>query len=269
VGRLPTLQPDTTLQLGLTLRVPGPTTSDEVLAFQLLDGRGQAVAQTQTYGNVDLRFSTLWSAGQAVPYQLRLALPVGLATGVYTLSLQRFDPAGGDLQPLADGSGQIAQRLTLATVKVPAPQAPPGLIATERFGSDIGLLGTSGQRLQSVTAQPGATISIPLRWLALDAPANDYTVFVHLLDSTGKLVAQADGPPLAGQYPTTAWDRGELVADTRQLQLPANLAAGRYVVHVGWYLPATGSRLATLPAVQNDSVQLEYVDVVAAAPSAR
>jgi len=29
----------------------------------------------------------------------------------------------------------------------------------------------------------------------------DYTVFVHLLDSSGKLIAQADSQPRSGTYP--------------------------------------------------------------------
>jgi len=264
-GRLPAVQPGTTLQLDLTLRVPGPTAGDQVFAFQLLDGRGQPVAQTQSYGNVDLRFSTLWSAGENVPYRFRLPLPAGLAAGVYTLSLQRFAP-GGALQPLAGPNGQVAPRLTLATVKVAAPSAPAGLPVAERFGSAIGLVAPPGQRLPDVPAQPGTTISVPLRWLALGTPTSDYTVFVHLLDAAGTLVAQADAPPLAGRYPTSAWAPGELVADPRQLRLPANLSPGRYHIQVGWYLPATGARLPTVPPAPDDAVTLEDV-MVAPSPA--
>lgn len=260
-GRLPTLRLGTTIQLDLSLRATGPTSGDDVLIFQLLDAASQPVAQTQSYGNVDLRFSTLWNAGETVPYQFHLPLPGALAPGVYTLSLQRFSPRDGAVQPLASVRGKVAQRLTLTTAKVAAPQASPALVTAERFGSALGLLGPAALPLPVVTAQPGATIGVPLSWLAVGAPTRDDTVFVHLLDVTGKLVAQADGPPLGGRYPTSAWDAGEVIVDPRLLRLPASLPPGRYTVHVGWYLPATGARLAATPPVPNDAVPVETVVV--------
>ncbi|HEV7217029.1 MAG TPA: hypothetical protein VGP33_18120, partial [Chloroflexota bacterium] len=260
-GRLPTVLPGTTIRLDVSLHVGGPTGGDEVLIFQLLDTASQPVAQTQSYGNVDLRFSTLWTAGETVRYQLHLALPGTLAPGVLTLSLQRYSPSIGSVQPLTSSSGTSEQRLILATVKVAAPLAPPAFVAPERFGSALGLLASAAPPLPMVTAQPGATISVPLRWLAVGAPSQDFTVFVHLLDSTGKLAAQADGPPLGGRYPTSAWGAGEVVADTRLLRLPASLAPGRYAVHVGWYLPSTGARLAASPPTPNDAVPVETVVV--------
>ncbi len=264
-GRLPTVQPGAAVDLDLSLRVAGPTATDEVLAFQLLDGRGQPVAQVQSYGNIDLRFSTLWTAGQVVPYHLHLPLPSTLTTGVYTLSLQLFSPAGGALQPLLAPTGQIGPKLTLASVKVSPARVSSAMPLLARFGPSIGLLAPTGPPRPELTAQPGTTVSIPLRWLAVAAPNADDTVFVHLVDANGKLAAQADGPPLAGRYPTSAWDAGELIDDTRQLPLPANLPPGRYTVQVGWYLPSTGTRLPVSPPVPADAVTVANVVVRAVA----
>lgn len=264
-GRLPTLRPGTTIRLNLSLRVAGPTSGDDVLIFQLLNSASRPVAQAQSYGNVDLRFSTLWTAGEEVPYQLRLPVPGALAPGVYTLSLQRYSPRSGAAQSLVDASGTVQQRLTLSTAKVAAPLASLALVATERFGAALGLLVPARTPLPLVSALPGATVAVPLRWLAVGAPTRDDTVFVHLLDGNGKLVAQADGPPLGGSYPTSAWGAGEVVADPRLLRLPASLPAGRYTVHVGWYLPATGARLVASPPTPNDAVPVETVVVRAPA----
>jgi hypothetical protein len=260
-GRLPTLLPGATIRLDVSFHVGGPTSGDEVVVLQLLDTASRPIAQTQSYGNVDLRFSTLWTAGETIPYHFRLPLPGTLAPGLYTLSLQRYSPLMGAVQPLAGSSGTNEQRLILATGKVAAPLAPPALVAAERFGPALGLLAPAAPPLPVVTARPGATISVPLRWLAVGAPARDATVFVHLVDATGKLAAQDDGPPLGGRYPTSAWGAGEVVADPRLLRLPANLPPGRYTVHVGWYLPATGARLAASPPTPNDAVPVETVVV--------
>lgn len=64
----------------------------------------------------------------------------------------------------------------------------------------------------------------------------DYQTFVHLRDpANGQNVAQADGPPLAGWYPTSWWPAGEAVTDWRNFPLPADLPPGRYRLVVGFY----------------------------------
>jgi len=79
-------------------------------------------------------------------------------------------------------------------------------------------------------------------------------VFIHLLDATGQIVAQHDGQPRNGAYPTSVWDAGEVVADEHVLDLPADLPTGAYRLRVGWYLPGTGDRLPV--AGDGDSVEL-------------
>ena len=72
----------------------------------------------------------------------------------------------------------------------------------------------------------------------------EWTTFVHLLDSAGRLVAQADGPPGEGAYPTTIWDVGEQVVDEKRLPWPSGEIAGPLRLAVGVYDPRDGSRLA-------------------------
>ena len=63
----------------------------------------------------------------------------------------------------------------------------------------------------------------------------DYTVFIHLLDEEGRIVAQQDGEPFGGAYPTSVWQQGELLGDEYRLQLPASLPGGTYRVVAGLY----------------------------------
>jgi hypothetical protein len=70
-----------------------------------------------------------------------------------------------------------------------------------------------------------------------------------LLDAEGKLVAQHDGPPNAGQSPTSGWLKGDRVLDEHQIPLPADLPAGEYRLIVGLY-DAAGERLR-LPDGEN------------------
>ncbi len=74
----------------------------------------------------------------------------------------------------------------------------------------------------------------------------DYTIFVHVHDSGGDLVAQHDGQPEGGQYPTSIWGVGEVVATAHPLSLPPDVS-GPYTIYAGLY---TWPDLVRLPATQ-------------------
>jgi len=86
-------------------------------------------------------------------------------------------------------------------------------------------------------------------------PSADYQVFVHLLGAGPEPVAQGDGPPLVGDYPTTMWAPGEVIADPHPVAIPADLPPGRYRLLVGMYDLATMVRLARLNE-GGDSVEI-------------
>lgn len=101
-------------------------------------------------------------------------------------------------------------------------------------------------------------------WEALQAPAVDYTVFVHLLDRADRIVAQYDGQPRGGELPTRAWPVGYPVADAVTLALPP-LPADTYRLVVGLYDAATGRRLA-VPAAADGRFLLGEVVWPAGSP---
>lgn len=90
------------------------------------------------------------------------------------------------------------------------------------------------------TRVDGNQLLLTLYWQSTARLDRDYTVFVHVLDTTGKIVAQADRQPQNGNYPTSMWDPGEQVKDDYEFTLPR---AGEYRVKVGMYRPDTGDRL--------------------------
>ncbi len=99
-------------------------------------------------------------------------------------------------------------------------------------------------RLNQYDIQEGAgVLTVTLHWQASQTPAADYHTFVHLLDSTGALVWQQDGPPVDSGQPTSTWSAGKTIKDTYALVLPPEYPDGRYDLLVGWYNPATGARL--------------------------
>jgi hypothetical protein len=95
---------------------------------------------------------------------------------------------------------------------------------------------------------------LTLYWQTLTSLDKDYTVFVHSLSGEGKLLGQADGPPVGNHYPTSLWLSGEIVQDSRLVP-----AGDRYLV--GLYDPVSGERL---PAFGSDGTRLPDDAVVLA-----
>jgi hypothetical protein len=95
------------------------------------------------------------------------------------------------------------------------------------------------------SVRAGDALHLKLYWQASAPVAEDYQVFVHLLDENGKLWAQKDGPPLLGARPTSSWQPGERLTDRLGLLLPSDTPAGSYHLRVGLYRLSDGSRLLT------------------------
>jgi hypothetical protein len=92
------------------------------------------------------------------------------------------------------------------------------------------------------TVAAGDPLALTLAWRSLDRTPTEYTVFVHVVGPDGQLVAQSDGPPLAGFAPTRIWRPGQTLLDEHLVQLPDDLPPGEYEVRVGLYAQ-DGSRL--------------------------
>jgi hypothetical protein len=73
--------------------------------------------------------------------------------------------------------------------------------------------------------------------------AEDYTVFIQLLNAQDQIVGQVDAWPLQGTHPTSQWTPGEIVDDPYLVQLDAELPPGQYRLQIGWYLLSTLRRL--------------------------
>jgi Dolichyl-phosphate-mannose-protein mannosyltransferase len=109
-----------------------------------------------------------------------------------------------------------------------------------RAGDDIALVRYA---LVSRLLSRGDDFRVAAHWRALAQPKSNYTVFVHLLDATGTLRAQKDSPPLNNARPTSVWDAGEWLEDWYTLAVPDDAASGQYMLEIGLYDSATGTRL--------------------------
>ncbi len=111
------------------------------------------------------------------------------------------------------------------------------------------------------TYKPGEIIYLQLWWSPLGGvPSHAWTVFTHLVDETGHVVAGKDCEPGCGSYPTTRWHEGEWIVAEYQILVPKEARPGRYTIETGWYNWRTGHRLP-LSNGQGDAVVLGHVEV--------
>ncbi|MDJ0753450.1 MAG: hypothetical protein QNJ45_08025 [Ardenticatenaceae bacterium] len=85
-------------------------------------------------------------------------------------------------------------------------------------------------------------VVINIQWQLISAVDAYPTVFVHLRDQSGQIVAQSDSPPVQGTYPVANWPADFVINDTHRLTLPADLPSGDYSIAVGLYQPDTRDR---------------------------
>lgn len=142
-------------------------------------------------------------------------------------------------------------RLTLAAYR-PLSQVEPVLRSIDATMADLirlegAYVTVNGQPAplsdgSPIQLQAEDVVELSLVWQALSGIPDDYTVFVHLLDDSGRLVGQHDGLPANGTRPTSTWIEGERVLDKHRITMPADLAGGMGTMVVGTYDPNTVER---------------------------
>ncbi len=112
--------------------------------------------------------------------------------------------------------------------------------------------------------RPGDTVTVTIYWLTKAEMDTSYTVFVHLVGADGAIRAQQDSVPHNGEWPTTGWVNGEVIADSYALTIAADTPPGNYHLIAGMYKAENGQRLTATAGNNNplgDSVPLTEVTI--------
>jgi hypothetical protein len=122
-------------------------------------------------------------------------------------------------------------------------EGPPSW-AGAGFGGKIRLNGVEVQKASKIVAE-NESVQVKLWWSAQAALTRDYSVSLAVLDQSGRVIAQADGPPRADGTPeqTSQWQVGTYYEDLRQIHMPAGIDPGRYDLVVTVYQWWDGVRL--------------------------
>ena len=140
-----------------------------------------------------------------------------------------FDPLRGVLDERCLGLAFGAVRLF------------PHLAKPYRFGERIALEGYE----RTVGVGDDRALYVSLYWQALDRMDRDYTVFVHVLDGSGRTIAQDDRLLVNRQgVPSASWNGDEGVRSLQRIALPAGIAPEAVRLKIGVYDVTTLERLA-------------------------
>ncbi len=238
----PSVAPGETLTVRACWEALAPMEEDYTVFVQLVGRGGTRIGERHTYPGLGRFPTSLWPVGRAFCDEYRLRVEVWapvpeLYDGL--IGLYDTDPTAG--LPVVGADGRPLKVPLAFQVRV-APERPLAVAPTHpldfRLGEAIRLIGydLSGE---------GETVTITLYWRAESMPSGDYRVFVHLLDGQGEIVAQHDGPPRWSRYPTTVWQKGDVVPDDHTLVIP-EAAQGPFSLAVGMYRSDTLERLPVI-----------------------
>jgi hypothetical protein len=199
----------------------------------------------RTESPLALRYpTTVWPKNRIVIDHVRLLASSDLWQVIGTIQLEVLDGHQGTPIPHIDDAGEpLTERLSLGQAAIGLPTRPAkasGEVQSYFGEKEVAL---SDYELSDDVVEAGATISVTLRWQALQQPAGNYHAFVHVLDQGNQLVAQHDSPPRTGRYPTWAWSAREVVVDVHPVPIPSE-AEGELQLLIGLYRPDTMERLA-------------------------
>ncbi|MFN8500091.1 MAG: glycosyltransferase family 39 protein [Anaerolineae bacterium] len=237
------------LPVGLRWRANAAIPADYSVFVHLVDSSGAVIGQHDAPpGGAPTRG---WTAGATRDDNHGILVPFGTPPGVASVEVGLYDPATGRRLTLPDGRDS----LSLGQVTIQRPAAPPPLEVfnlSHRSGARVGDLTLAGydvfkrgfDHAPDTPIHPGDEVQVTLYWQASkDAPTlpadpaqSGYRVAI--LDGATPIAA-ADAAPGTPGYPVAEWRSGEIVRSVHILQLPADLAPGRYSMQLdgpdgGW-----------------------------------
>ncbi|MFN2134597.1 MAG: hypothetical protein ACK2UK_01500, partial [Candidatus Promineifilaceae bacterium] len=203
----------------------------QTVALRLLGSGGQEVGRAIT--------ELHWQKGNVVSATAELPVVQDAVPARAVLDAAMLDEAGQNQAATSATSRVLEVPVPLQTLKI-APSSvyspDPQVTTAASFGDQLALIGYDVQG-------EGDGLIVTLYWQVLEEMDQDYTTFVHVLNGDGQLVAQSDSQPTNGVYPTSIWDKGEIVADRKELTLPPEAPTHNLQIAAGVYLLETMQRL--------------------------
>jgi hypothetical protein len=254
----PRPRPGQTVDLFLYWQVVDEMLEPVHLTVQLADSRSLPLGRRDSMPPMEK-----WIYGDVVTTSHRFKINSDFEGPVAgRVEVQLKNEAGIFLQPTTEAGeklDKIAGRFTIAPDVWPTLANTVPVDAVWQVGEAASSIGLQGYTLSPEQPKPGVPLTVNLFWVAERSIAEDYTVFVHLVDENGQIRSQNDSLPRAGAYPTSWWLPETVVEDIHMLALPEDLPAGTYHLAVGLYNSENGVRLRLTDG--QDSFVLDTIEM--------
>ena len=231
--------PGDSVDVTLYWKVVEQSEENNSVSLTLLSPDQQEVGKIDSYPGAGRLTTTSWEPGKIYPdrylVQLRrgdassagLRYPLRLQVGWWNFETEEY------IDPVVDEQSLDAVLLNAgAVVSGNVSLSPNGFINIEEkplFG-DVILLNRFNY--------DDEISQLILEWETRNTPDDDYTVFVHVFDEEGNLIAQGDAPP--SDLPTHYWRFGEVYRTYHTIEAPDGIEIeidpDLHTFKVGWYL---------------------------------
>ncbi len=211
--------------------------TDYTVALYLLDQRDRVVGQADKLLLANnMRGTSEWTSGQdEMDYYVLPSLPA-TPPGEYHIEVSVYDSSTMTRLALEDEAGRVlGQSYTVGTLQIIEPAVPAAVQPTHSLegaglAPELRLLGFD---LPLEEANPGDDLAVALYWEAVRDVPRDYVVVLQLRDASGSIWAQEQSRPAYGTYPTTGWQKGEVVRDWHDLPVSPDAPGGEYTLYAG------------------------------------
>jgi hypothetical protein len=215
---------------------------DYSVFVHLVDDRGVIIVQRDSWPGAGNDPTSDWQVGQVRRDVHPLDVPMSLlAQGPCRLQVGLYDYATGQRLPVhAQDTG--AGDLVILPAELGLGEESTAALQDVRFEFE-GRIALTGYAVQPIVTHPGEHLQITLRWQALRAVHEDYTVFVQFLRGSDQIWGQSDHMPRNGEAATSRWIADQVVTETFELRIGADAPEDNYQLVVGLYESATVRRL--------------------------
>ncbi len=238
------VDPGGKLRVSLAWRALAQADAEYTLAVQVFGGRRELLGEVQRFPGHGTLTTDTWTPGYL--FCEEALIPVTSdepqrRIGWVEVSFFQRDGVRPVAVYGADGA-ELGNSLRLASIKVRGTElpAPVEALGGVQFGPAIRL---PGGRAAAERQGEAWQLHLALNWAATGQPDKDYTVSIQLRDAENRVGPQVDSQPQQGRYPTSFWERGEVIHDEYTLALPEDLPAGTYTLYACMYDLASLERL--------------------------
>ena len=131
----------------------------------------------------------------------------------------------GAPEPLTDGQRSVVEANLLDRV----PETQYRVMAD--LGGEVTYVGLDADPVPVV---PGRPLSLVHYW-RVDRLVFDWEVFVHVVPTAGAARINGDHVPVSGLHPASRWERGQIVRDEHEVEIPATVTGSVSVLVGLWH----------------------------------